>query len=188
MILLFSLKMHLFTVLLLSLVASSWIPKIMACNKIACGLIIAGCAGVCACDFPACECCPLCMGCLGGMWSTCCDCFGKCDALAKYHSLQMKRNVSEYTNDKISSGSFDDQPELQANQIIKRAPPHNSTTVSSNECYYGTGKYSIGATPPGTCMICCGGGFCHCRMTKYGCSCGLGVCHSCTYIHIGSEV
>lgn len=66
-------------------------------------------------------------------------------------------------SNKVTDGSFDDHP----------SPTYNLTeTASCPECYYGSGKYSCGSTPPQTCMICCGGMFKYCTLTKYGCVCG----------------
>ena len=44
------------------------------CDHSTCGWIIAGCATVCTCDFPVCECCAGCIACLGAYVSQCCSC------------------------------------------------------------------------------------------------------------------
>jgi len=93
-----------FIILLLTVIC-----VVQACNKIACGTLIAGCAGSCLCDLPACECCPICAVCLGSMWSTCCDCFSSdCgnDSLNKTLAEAMKHDEPiEYLIEKLKNVS-----------------------------------------------------------------------------------
>jgi len=74
-----------------------------ACNKITCAAYIGACGGLCTCDLPICECCAQCVGCLGAMWSECCDCFGHCNSLTQStnHTVQVITNfgmVKQTTN------------------------------------------------------------------------------------------
>ena len=62
---------------------------VYSCNKVTCAAYIGACGGFCACDVPACECCPECLACLGTMWSECCDCFGLCSQLAAVNSTKV---------------------------------------------------------------------------------------------------
>ena len=64
---------------------------VRACNNIACSAMIAGCGASCMCDVPACECCGICVACLGTMWNDCCDCFSSnCqNSLAKNNTMNM---------------------------------------------------------------------------------------------------
>lgn len=70
---------------------------VKACDPVACGAVTAGCAGVCACDLPVCECCPACLACVGALWDQCCDCFDLCGA--KNESLYKKDDYSHEKDD-----------------------------------------------------------------------------------------
>lgn len=43
-------------------------------EKVGCVASFAACGGLCACDLPVCECCPLCAACLIASSATCCQC------------------------------------------------------------------------------------------------------------------
>src|SRR5688572_5929522 len=43
-------------------------------DKVGCVASFAACGGLCACDLPVCECCPLCAACLIASSATCCQC------------------------------------------------------------------------------------------------------------------
>lgn len=43
-------------------------------KRIACVSAAAGCGASCVCDIPVCECCPVCLACVVGTVSGCCDC------------------------------------------------------------------------------------------------------------------
>ena len=122
----------------------------LACNKIACGALIAGCTGVCACDFPVCECCPECAVCLGTMWESCCSCFGKCDELAAIHHKR---------SDMLTGYNL--------SETVKRV-----SVDSDCFCYYGVGKFSCGSMQPMGCYECCGGAWHKCPANSVvGCQC-----------------
>lgn len=92
------------------------------CNRLACASLITTCALTCACDFPVCECCPMCVACLGSMIAECCDCVlpaYKCPGyvakfkhlveIVKYHEQHfMKKETNDKTlccNYRSMSGS-----------------------------------------------------------------------------------
>ena len=54
------------------------IAVVHACDKALCGVTVAKCALICACDFPECECCPECFECMGPLVEACCDCVDLC--------------------------------------------------------------------------------------------------------------
>lgn len=67
-------KALIFTFMIVCIVSAN-----LRCSSETCATLVATCTGICACDYPGCECCPECASCLGDMWNECCDCFDKCD-------------------------------------------------------------------------------------------------------------
>lgn len=43
-------------------------------EKVKCTAAAIGCGAICACDFPACECCVPCLACVTATVADCCDC------------------------------------------------------------------------------------------------------------------
>ena|SRR4029079_6720358 len=65
-------------------------------NKIKCGALAAGCGATCLCDFPVCECCPLCLACIVASGADCCEClFGGWSGCSDHKMIAFVKNQSK---------------------------------------------------------------------------------------------
>ena len=110
-------------------VITSIATQVIACNKVAC----AACSGICACDYPICDCCPQCLACLGSLWAKCCDCFGKCDSLKNLVDIrpQLAVNITLQKQLLVNTGLMPTLPQ----DGRENACPDSQSCRFFNQCF-----------------------------------------------------
>ena len=119
-------------------------------KKISCAAAMVGCASVCACDIPVCECCPGCIACVSATVADCCECLFPC--------------WSGCTDKKLMT------------DVLQYSKLFVNKTMTTNQClcYLGGGQYSCGAVFNG--QACCNSKWCPCNPDTSPCQCATALC------------
>lgn len=137
-------------ILILIFCVSAVLSSCPTTKKVSCAAAMVGCGTTCVCDFPACECCPLCLACVTATAADCCEC--------------LFPGWSGCTDKKLIQGT------VQNSKFF----PNQTTTKNPCMCYLGQGKYSCGSVFNG--QVCCNNKWCPCNPNVSQCDCTWSSC------------
>jgi len=111
------------------------------CDKTRCGVVVGACALTCACDWPVCECCAECAGCMGDLWEECCDCFNLCgDSDSSGNSTSKPADTVTAKDTVIDSAALPQTANEGGSAASSDAAATAFTDAADSDCPVGTCK------------------------------------------------